>query len=328
MILRRFKCHNCGAVSEDAATEVYVYCKHCEAPIDYDLQVLWRLCRQNEYKRWQQGLAAGWPAKEAARTSGDRQRFMELDREDVLRSLQDIPSMHPEAVRKPGEIQERYLEWYIRCDAERTFNPELVKRYADHAAESTKRFRQEPGGPTGIRTAVSGPDLVAIIESWIEVSRFERRVCDENGINDLCPVPLIPEQQEKTLVSGMFQGYSQFLDEEAVRFVIAHFHMGESFSWKVSTDTGICCGTCGDQIGGIEKGSSVECPGCGTLITDGAVAFGCSGCGAPLTLNRDADYGICPWCGTVANNATFQPLNDFADAYTELQCIARDTSSI
>lgn len=324
MILRRFVCSNCGAVSEDAANEVYVYCMHCDAFIDFDMQAMYRIGQSQEYQAYLNTFATNWMAKEEARKNGDRETYMKYAAADCRLSLDSMPILHPRAHTLTGKRREQYIEWTARTTTERTFNPEICKRYEDHVNNSMKFYKHTAGGPFGHITRLEGQSLITIIETWLEIGRFEYELFEELGLNTFYTEILTQEQRERPIISGMIQGYSQFLEKKDLIEVLNYFKLNGTYVWKDNPGELVCCSRCGTVMPSGEEGQTLTCPSCANELTSGAVAFSCTGCGAPLAMNADTDVVICPYCATVSNDATFQPLDYFLEWQQELDALAEE----
>ncbi len=324
MIMRRFVCGNCGAVSEDAAKEVYVYCKHCDAYIDYDLQAMFRISQSQEYRAYYNNFAANWMEKEEARKNGDRATYMKYAAADCRLSLEAMPILHPRSDKLIGPRREQYIEWTAKTSTERVFNPELQKRYVAHAEAGVKYYKHTAGGPFGHITRLEGKSLIIIIETWLEIGHFEYQLFEELGLNTFYTDILTQEQRDRPVISGMIQGYSQFLEKDDLIEVLNHFKLNGTYVWKDSPGETLCCSRCGTVMPSGEEGETLTCPTCANELTSGAVAFNCTGCGAPLALNADTDYVVCPYCATVSNDATFQPLDYFLEWQQQLDKLAEE----
>jgi LSD1 subclass zinc finger protein len=306
--MRTFTCPGCGAATRSEAATAYVYCNHCGSYADYDFASLRWLSWSPEAREYTAYIGQRLAQKEELRMAGRRKSFQKMEREDWEYYISLVPEVHPKEVDTPGDRQDTYLEWWSQTAAERAFNP-VIREQNDALAGfmSQLPWKHTPGGPgvIGYTLSLPGDSFLELAERYLKTARIEAGIFLDLGLTGLHPDRIPVEHYQRMAASSFIQAWSQFLDQKTISDYLEQYQLRGSYQWVPEKGEFSACSCCGSQLDDRNAEGEVQCNTCGHTVVLGGVPFNCTGCGAPLSLEPDADSVICPYCTTLSAVGTF-----------------------
>ena len=306
MLVRTFTCPNCGASTRSNADTAYAYCGHCGSYAGYDFACLRWLNQCQSAREYALYIGPRWAIKEELRLAGNRDSFQSMERADWEYYIVKVPEFHPKDVDQPGQRRETYLDWYAKTATERAFN-EKIRKLSDQLAEfmGTLPWNRKSNDLIGITLSLPKEAFLNLAEQYLNNARIEADIFQNQGLIDLHPDRIPLAHYSRLSASNFIQAWSQFLDGPTILAYLDKYHLRGSYQWIPEKEKETCCNFCGSLLGVNGKEGEMICDACGHTVIVGAVPFNCTGCGAPLSLEPDADLILCPYCTTLSAVGTF-----------------------
>ncbi len=294
--VKRVSCAQCGGPKTLPSPTAYLYCDFCGQLVDYD------------FRRANRGTNAGLtntvfhrlvaeaaPALVRARTSGDRDAYLGLQRQVFSRWLEHCP----DAASPRARTDERFRSAFVEYCAASTTAKDLDPAQADQNARSEALAASLQRIPTpGGAWRVAGPfrEYAALFKRQMEEVYA---MLDRTGVTALDPDHPPGGVAVRMELSTFCQAWLAHLSDADGDRLLREYGLDADYVEVTDQPTeGRTCGGCGADLRTVPGARVVVCDACGRRIEVGAGRAPCRACGVELSYPEGADRVTCPACGS------------------------------
>jgi len=296
-LVKRTRCHVCGAPKVARTPTAYVYCDFCAAFIDWDFQ---RAVSDPRSKLpgplYEALLAEVGPELRAALKEPHRERYRSLQKQIFGAYVEACPAACPPRVKDPV-YREAYVSYEADLAVARDVDPE-VRRLSAELDVQTRRLAGLPTDPPG-KMRVESASFWRLFEAYAAQTRAVFELVEREQLltqhPDRPPLELLQRQGFSALV----QGWLPFLAPADAEALLDRTGLrGEYVAAPTPTTERRHCGGCGGELSVVEGARKVLCDHCGKVMDVARGELPCTGCGAPVCVPFETSLFACPYCAT------------------------------
>jgi hypothetical protein len=293
--IKKSICDTCGAPKSRSSKTAYVYCDYCGTLMDFDLAKACESPAARPGPAYEAIVAERQSALNDALTSGDRERYLGLQKEIFDAFVNHCPDSVPLRVKDP-EYRKKYVHYMAMYAVVMAFDERSRELEAEVSrATAQLQFYQLPESG---QVRVEGNGWKVLRDAVLKQIEYQTEIYQREDVHRACPDNTPFSVLKRMGLSAFVQGWLPVLDQTQSQELLERTQMlGEYLEIPARASQAVerACSCCKSPVSVLPGAKFVVCEACGhRLCVDGEIK--CKSCGNLLAVA--SERCSCPFCQT------------------------------